>query len=1217
MSHVLDPIAFPLFGSRLIEASAGTGKTYTIAALYLRLILDHGKGIERAQPLRPEDILVVTFTEAATEELRDRIRARLSEAASYFREQSAVEDAFLRSLRADYPASQWPALARRLDLAAQAMDEAAVHTIHGWCNRMLREHAFATGSLFTQQLNTDNEELWQTVAQDYWRTFVAPLSQQQQSSYDLFTEQFVDPDRLLQSVRGLVNAPMPAAQSEEPTAVLTQRLQAEQAIRDTFHGLPWRAFVAELREFLEAGLATKQFDGRKLKRNWVESWLQSFEPWLESIEQGSAGSAALIPELSEAAWYRFSEDGLREVAKGELKGLPDFSSLVALYAAVQELPDPSQQLLQHAAHWFRERFRLLQAQRAEMGFDDMLTRLRDALVGPQGEQLAAVIRSQFPIAMIDEFQDTDPIQYRIFDTIYRLANNDSSTGLFIIGDPKQAIYSFRYADIYSYLEARTATTGRHYTLAKNFRSTQGMVNATNALFAHAEAHPRGAFQFKTEHGNPVPFQIVDAHGRNAVWTERQAEPPALMGYVHQLSGKPTKEDLRRRASDRCAEHIVRLLSDGDTGFKQSDGQIIGVQPGDIAILVSNRNEAKYVRDALRQRGVRSVYLSDRDSVFSDLLAMDVLHILSASANPREPQRIRTALATALLGLTLTELDALTTDELAWDAMVDRFTEYHELWQRKGVLAVLQTCLHDFAVPAQLLRTDDGERQLTDVLHMAELLQQQAAVQEGMAGLLRYLSEHIRSAKEGNQQTNAAEQQVRLESDSALVQVITIHKSKGLQYPLVFLPFIADAKPFPSKSSFPAAYHDAQGHLRFVFSKDDVEGVARAEYERLAEDIRKLYVALTRAQYATFMDIAPYPQWSQSALAYLLFGQNESVKDMDSVLEQSIPAVAWESVVDVISKTTYRETQRERPRAQVCFFPQQRKLERWWLASYSALTYGDWVPTAETTQQQNAMEAERLRDLEEQSELKEVEPKGIHAFPKGAHAGTFLHNLLEAAAKQGFAAVAENPQGLTEEEVTLAPWLEHQHVVADWLGALLSTPIKIEQSAFTLAQLKTYQAEPEFWFAANQVPATTIDALVRNYTLEQMDRPPVMPTQLNGMLKGFIDLVFEHQGRYYVADYKSNYLGPDSSAYTTTAMRNKIIESRYDLQYVIYTLALHRLLRARLGSDYDYEKHVGGAVYLFIRGYANETGGAFFERPPWALINELDQLFAGATAEERA
>ncbi|PTB85505.1 exodeoxyribonuclease V subunit beta [Pseudidiomarina aestuarii] len=1210
MSDLLNPLTVPLHGSRLIEASAGTGKTYTIAALYLRLILGHGEGIERTSALRPEDILVVTFTEAATEELRDRIRARLSEAASYFRQQIDIDDEFLQALRADYAESQWALLARRLDLAAQSMDEAAVHTIHGWCNRMLREHAFSTGSLFTQQLNTDNDELWLTVAQDYWRTFVASLRAEQQAHYLLFTNKFGNPEELLKSTRGLIQAPLTdsdAGDAKSPTDIITERFQAEQRLREQHHQLPWRSFVNDLREFLERHLVAKHFNGHKVKSNYVATWLQVLETWVDSLDRGDA---LLAPELTDAARRRLSEEGIREAAKVELADMPNFALLEDLYAAVEQLPDVGQPLLQHAAQWLRQRFRMIQAQRAEMGFDDMLTRLRDALSGPQGEQLATVIRTQFPVAMIDEFQDTDPVQYRIFDTVYRLAQNDPNTGLFIIGDPKQAIYSFRYADIYSYLEARAATAGRHYTLAKNFRSSAAMVAATNALFEHAEQTPQGAFRFATTADNPVPFRPVAAHGRKDTWVVQGSEAPALKAFVHEVKGKPNKEELRATVSARCAEQIVNLLSDATCGFQQADGSINPVRPSDIAILVANGKEAKKIRDALRARGVRSVYLSDRDSVFANPLAIDVLHILNASANPREPQRIRTALATALLGLSLTDLDALATDEMAWDAMVDRFTIYHELWQQKGVLAVLHACLHDFSVPAQLLRSDDGERQLTDVLHMAELLQQQSTLQDGMAGLLRYLADHIRHAREGNQQTNSAEQQVRLESDSELVQVITIHKSKGLQYPLVFLPFIADAKPFPGKSNFPAAYHDEQGLLKFVFSKDDQTGVARTEHERLAEDVRKLYVALTRAQYATYVDIAPFPQWSQSALATLLVGDDAELKGTDGIADLHIEGLAFATVTNDHAKTTYQQAQAERSAAQVCTFPAERQLERWWLASYSALTYGDWIPTAETTQQQNATEAERARALEEQVEASTQTPREMHAFPKGAQAGTFLHNLLEAAAHQGFASVQQNPRALVEQTATMAPWLEHQNVLTNWLGSYLTTPFELDGSVVTLAGLTVYQAEPEFWFAAQQVSATAIDSLVKKHTLQQADRPSVLPTQLNGMLKGFIDLVFEHEGRYYVADYKSNYLGPDASAYFTEAMRNKIIESRYDLQYVIYTLALHRLLRARLGADYHYETHVGGAVYLFMRGYRHETGGAFFERPPWALIEALDDLFAG-------
>ncbi|KFZ30572.1 hypothetical protein IDSA_08535 [Pseudidiomarina salinarum] len=1214
-SMPLQPLRFPLHNSRLIEASAGTGKTYTIAALYLRLVLNHGEDDERfGDFLKPEQILVVTFTDAATEELRDRIRARLSEAAAYFRRQTDKADDFLQALRGDYPdAEAWPALARKLELAAQSMDEAAVHTIHGWCNRMLREHAFASGSLFSQQLNTDTKQHWLTAARDYWRTFIAPLSEHQTEAYRLLTSELSTPEAIYSRARNLLGD-VDTDNLASPAELIEDVLQAGQQLRDEFHSQPWHSWLADARAFLDEVIANKQADGRKLRRDWVSNWLLALDEWAAALTTNQ--SAPLTPALSESAWQRLSPDGLREALKIPLPDHPLWQTLAALHQTQTALPAIRTPLLRHAAQWLQQRFSALQEQRAEMGFDDMLTRLRQALRSEHGEALAATIREQFPVAMIDEFQDTDPIQYEIFDRVYQLQQPAPQTGIFLIGDPKQAIYSFRNADIYTYLRARRATAGRHYTLAVNFRSTEAMVTASNKLFERARDYPRGAFLFRTTGEDPVPFTAVRANGLSRQLIIADKPGPALRLDVLQAADKAKKPVLQAALAAKTAEQIVRLLQDPASGFKADDGHFERINPSDVAILVNSAKEAAIIRGALRERAVQSVYLSDRDSVFAGAMAADLLLILQAGAAPREPGLLRAALATSLLNLSLAELDLLHTDELEWDRRADQFLGYHELWQQRGVLAMLQRVLHDFAVPARLLREAGGERRLTDILHLAELLQQQSALVEGRTGLLRYLSEHIQLARDEGNRTDATEQQVRLESDSQLVQVITIHKSKGLQYPLVFLPFISSCPPQQYRISYPARYHNAEGELCLAYDKADTEGTQQADLERLAEDIRKLYVAVTRAQFATFIGVAPFPDFKDTALCYLASGEFGGKVDFDGVVAQlnDLPQQPIETSGEV---TCYQPGAPDSLPLASCEIPPEHRMERWWVASYSALKYGEQI-AADDVNALNSLEAQH----EQASELaaapeREPDPDSLHAFPKGAQPGTFLHNLLEDAANTGFAALADDDDKLCQlvaGRSRLEPWHSHQQILQHWLRDYLQTPFitagEGADTSFTLAGLTSYQAEPEFWFATHQVRAQQLDQLVREHILPGQARPQVLPSQLNGMLKGFIDLVFEHEGRFYVADYKSNYLGPDAGSYSRAAMGDKILSSRYDMQYVIYTLALHKLLQARLGERYDYDTHIGGAVYLFMRGYQADTGGAFFDRPPRALIERLEQLFAG-------
>ncbi|HSC79213.1 MAG TPA: UvrD-helicase domain-containing protein, partial [Chitinolyticbacter sp.] len=396
-------LTLPLSGSRLIEASAGTGKTYTISALYLRLVLGHGGEHAFGRALLPPDILVVTFTEAATQELRDRIRARLVEAAHVFRSESEP-DPLLEQLRSDYPEHAWPQCARQLDIAAQWMDEAAVSTIHGWCQRMLREHAFDSGSLFEQTLQTDQRALQAEVVRDYWRTHCYPLSG---GPLNWVAEHWRDPDTLAgQLVAGT------DAMAVDPDQALSALLAAPLAQREaTLAALkaPWPAWCDELQQQLEAAYENKQFDRQKLNQKRLKDWFDDLRDW-------AADDSASFP-LSDAAYNRLSPQGLSEIWKaGSPPTHPGLDALAALPAALAALPDPATNALLHASAWVSARLEREKLRRAEMGFDDMLTRLDAALA--RNPQLAAVIRRQFPVALIDEFQDTDPLQYRIFDTVY-------------------------------------------------------------------------------------------------------------------------------------------------------------------------------------------------------------------------------------------------------------------------------------------------------------------------------------------------------------------------------------------------------------------------------------------------------------------------------------------------------------------------------------------------------------------------------------------------------------------------------------------------------------------------------------------------------------------------------------------------------------------------------------------------------------------------------
>ena len=1207
-------LTLPLRGSQLIEASAGTGKTYTIALLYTRLILGSlhstvdSKGFDR--PLQPRDILVVTFTDAAAQELRERIRQRLLEAANAFRVKpsnatEARQDPLLQ-LRDNVDAARWPACADRLADAAANMDEAAISTIHSWCKRMLKAHAFASGSLFDLELITDLAEYENEAIQDYWRTHFNTLTSIEAT---LVYRLFATPADLLNAVKPLLARPdaqryyaaemLEDIPIDEVLAQVAKRYAEAETSEAKVKQL-WANDHANLHELwynLRPKLNGKTYNGKTNDDTFAE-WLAEVDAWANNPI-----SATNLPKLV--------AQPLKLNKGGQIPDHPFFDALSHWLDLENDADAASQrvkaQLLAHAARWVRERLNNGLQAGAAIDFNGLLHQLDHALAGPGGERLGQILRQRFPVALIDEFQDTDPQQYRIFDRIYHLQANDPSTTIVLIGDPKQAIYGFRGADIHAYLQARTATTGRHYTLDTNFRATHALVAAVNQAFMHADTHNRGAFRFKQAEHNPIPFQPVCANGRREILALNGKPAPAMTAWLMPPAADKqvvNLTDYRSTMAAACASQIVTWLwqaQDSQAGFRGNAG-LTPLKPADMAILVRDGKEAEAMQMALATRGINSVYLSQRDSVFATEQAQDMLFWLQACATPDNPALLRQALASATLALDWPTLMHFNTDELAWEAQVLRFRNYHASWQRHGVLAMLHQLLHDFGLPQRLLQQSNGERRLTNLLHLAEWAQHKSLHVDGEQALLRAFAEQI---EQGN-----AEQVLRLESDAELVKIVTIHKSKGLQYPLVLLPFISGWKEWDGGKGH-ALYHNQAGHLCLEFAKKDKipQAYHDADDERLSEDMRLLYVALTRAEYGLWLGLAPLvsgnsksPQLHKGALGYLLAGDKHiATHELASTFRHMAGECPHIELAELPAEDSRLAPRQPGMRLGEARTPQHTNFARWHFASYSGLKFTE----AATSQPSISKEQPAAASL--------------HAFPRGSRAGQFLHDILEWIGTQGFAAMAAKPearQAFVTRQCQTAGWGDWAGILDHWLAQLLTTPLAFSASPIQLADLQSYLCEMEFWFASRRVNTQRLDSLVSAHTLAGIPRPTLQNDLVNGLLTGYIDLAFaDPAGRYYVLDWKSNYLGPDDTAYSTEALQSAMAEHRYDLQSSLYLLALHRHLRQRL-PDYNYDRHIGGAVYCFLRGYLAPTQGLFVERPPKTLIDDLDKLFRAEESPEQ-
>ena len=1216
--HTLVAAEFPLWGSRLIEASAGTGKTWTIAALYLRLVLGHGSSETRyARPLSPAEILVMTFTTAATRELSDRIRARLIEAARYFRGEGPADpnDVFLHQLLADYPpgATRQQA-AWRLAMAAESMDDAGVHTIDAWCQRMLREHAFDSGCLFDETLVADEAQLLLQATQDYWRSECYALPA---PTLALVLAVWKDIPALQQDVTQLLRFSLDsAALSDAGNLHLQQEItQWNDDLAVVLHDR--RQQVASMCNWLQNALREHRshWSGVTLKDSSVQKWLALLTQWAD------AEIPPPLPDLG-SGLTRLTPAGLRAA---RTKAAPTDFLLPEAFAWFEQLVQQLAQhplaprLRQHAARHIGQRLALLKRQTSSFGFADMLQRLHTALSGPQGLRLRERMLAQYPVALIDEFQDTSPLQYRIFDQVYQTRANAREQALFLIGDPKQSIYGFRGADIYSYLQARQATRGRHYVLQTNFRSTQTLVDAVNHCFAHAEqARPGAAFLFRqAEQGDftPLPFVRVQAKGRSErLCTSAGPMAPLTLVQDTQLQSSAS---IRQQFAERCAEHIVGWLNDPLAGFERHDAARLRLCPKDIAVLVRTGKEAAAMRRALQRRGVASVYLSDKDSVFQSQEAADLVHWLRGVAQPTDAALVRAALAVPSLGLDLAALAELASDDEAFEMRSTQFRELHAVWQNQGVLAMLRQSLHRFALATAWMAQGDGERRLTNFLHLAELLQSASHTLEGESALIRWLRRQLGDSAERNE-----EQIIRLESDADLVKIVTVHKSKGLEYPLVCLPFATSFREVSRKLVKSLSLPDAQGQRQLLLDLSD-QDLERAELERLREDLRLLYVALTRARHALWIGFASVRvgnakacQSHKSAIGYLLGSQAMEPEGWSATLTQlarQCPGITLHIDTSQAPCSTLQARADNDPLQAPLTY--QANFDRdWSIASYSRITRDAkaHASTLAPLQTRRAADDEWLEPGAPTPLPATTSTLPIwHSFQRGPLSGNFLHDQLEWLAAEGFASARqEDTTRRLQQRCERAGHSEHAAALTAWLQTVVQTPLPGPAAA--LADLVAPRAELEFWLPTAALDTRQVDTICQAHLLQGVPRPALQTTLLHGMLMGFADLVFEHQGRYWVLDYKSNHLGNDDAAYSQAALASAMATHRYDVQAAIYTLALHRLLQSRLGAAYQPEQQLGGAVYLFLRGIHGPCQGCCVLRPSLGALTELDAML-GAPA----
>lgn len=1187
--RVFDPRSVPLKGVQLLQASAGTGKTHSLADLHLRLLLERD-GLDVAR------ILVVTYTNAAASELRDRLRARIAKARDALARGAPAADGILAGLGRGADLRE---IAARLDAAVADYDRAPIGTLHSFCQRVLRDRVFECDALGEAEITPPSPDLEDRMARTFLRATLpdaaGPATALALAGLDAGTLGAVV--RLVADADSFVVVPDAAP---SPASIRAAEKAFEKAVAALARAWPGARPAAQAILSDTAVMNQTRYRASKIPGilDAVEAWLQDPDP---AAEIGDA-----LRRLSAASVSAGAKGGRRPAAS-------------PLFDAAETASDAREALVAVAdglrAGWLARLAREVPALRRDLharlnlrSYDELVGLVRAALEGPGGARLAAALARDYPVAMVDEFQDTDPAQYAIL----RAMHGKGGTDLFLIGDPKQSIYAFRGADIFAYGDARAGAEA--HSLDRNWRSTPRLVRAVNAVFARPDA-------FVQTFIGPAAVTPAERDGIETLRIGgREPAPMTLWLAGPGDDGKPLgRGDAEARFCDAVAAEAVRLL-DPASGARVAGGpRERPLSAGDLAVLVSTHAQGARVRAALDRAGVPAVE-SSPSSVFGSVDARYLQAVLAALARPRDVGLLRGAALTPLLGWTPAALDAAAAAPADWDALVGRWQAFHARWVRDGFGAMFQRLLAEEGTLDRLLARADGERRVTNVRHLAELLgAAEAARRMSPAGLVAWFDAEVAAAGE----EASDESEMRLESDASRVRIVTIHKSKGLQYPVVFCPFLWSL-PRNDRDRIPVVCHEREDGGRRILDTGGPDAgthAARRQAETFQESVRLAYVALTRARLACYAGWGAIHGAELSPLAWLLHAPAgavpgeavEHVKpwspaavraDLDRAVEAAQGGLA---VGPLPPPRAARGPAAPAPAVS----PQARSFhgpldDGWRIASFSSLKASTQA-AAERPDHDEAAPSAPAAAADAADER--------FRFPAGPGPGRLLHELMEHA---DFAATDLRSAALAAEEV-----LPHYGLDARWRDAFaravcatLDTPL--DATGLRLRDLDPARClrELPFLHPVARVAPDELNRVLGRAGSPSADRDG--PSRLvfdpmHGFLKGYIDLVFEAGGRVYLLDYKSNLLGPSPDDYLPARLVREMAAADYDLQVDLYSVALRRLLLARGWSADDFARRFGGAFYLFVRGLDPADGparGVHFSRPDPARIGAISALFDG-------
>ena len=1101
-----------LSGANLIEASAGTGKTFSIAVLVVRLIIENKIPVSK--------MLLVTFTEAAAAELKERSIKFIREAITEFVQEGNSGNAILKEVIQNFNGDKNDAK-ERLYTALLEIDQAMMCTIHSFCQRTLNEFAFETNQAYGKELITDLSAISTKYSQAFIREELSSL-----------------PVPILDVVLPIYNT----CASE----IIKNQLAGKKYVNSSIDELDFEGCLQEMIDYEvfksnlinESQLVEMREVINNSKNGYVVRARQDYLDKVSSIENAIHALECNNPKTFNNLFQELSE-----------QVLPRFDRLQTLKKQLKDW------LIVKFIDWISTKIKVLLKKKNLFTYDDLIDQLFEVRMN---EGLKQILQDKYDAIFLDEFQDTDQKQYDIF---YNLFQEDSTKILFYIGDPKQSIYSWRKADLNTYYQARNSILeSKRFDMKVNFRSSPQLIGALNHFFdptGNFDTFENGAEASEQNRINYITVTSANTDSKGLV-KDKVEFPPIRIINQHNNNGEIFES----------SKLTIRHLFFG--GFTLNNKQ---VKPSNVCVLTRTNKQAKAVKEILDQLSIPSV-ISDDAKVIDSSEAKELLFILESILSPQKSS-IQKAFLTYLLNYKVEDIK-----ESDFDYYVERFASYGKIWLKDGVYVALNSLFTDFNIIQKLQKKQiSGQRVISNLNQLIELLQEKELRNSFTPSeTYTFLQNQINSTSDAE----VSEYAQRLENDEDTVKIVTIHKSKGMEYDIVIAPFLDFDESEKFDFSSIRIPRDEQDNNYVYVTNSIVNGELKAHYalQQKQENRRLIYVALTRAKYNLI--IINKTKNDKHSLAGFIKVLPENPNGIQVINREALEHVplgnleieVLESFKVPIPSLTFPDS------------------------NYKKMSY-------------SFLAAHPSKGFKEQLAEYEVESYEQFIFkdlPKGAHIGNLLHDIFE------YIDYTDNTKWMEIIQNGVIRYLPNQKensLFLDFLFKLIEhtllANIQIDKVSFHLTMLTREKRKNEFEFnfaIPNKFEISKLESILE----DENNKIRTNYGEVKGMMNGLVDLFFKHNDKYYILDWKSNFLGDAMEHYDEDKLTEAMNESNYHLQYCIYTVAIKRFLESKLGDSFDYDKHFGGVIYLFLRGVRKgKSTGIYTNKLPLEKVKKLENI----------